>query len=332
VSEALAFVPHEMAGFASRANGWSRRLREEAGSVDDALDRLRATSSEFVPALAGHEAAVEELADRVLALSESVGALGAAAEEADRQGIRGAEVLSLVRGGVELARNADRVVGINDAVQQLLRFSLYSLRASASGVRLLLHERRYGPRAMPSIASARATMPGGATAPRGAVRVWQIQLYRALKDAHRANVIAYQNARRAMHARPPLTPAGQHVRRFFQHNRYGRVLRVGGKALGGVGVGIGVYDAAVAARSCDAEGAIVAGASALGGGMMLLSVPGLQLVGGVVVLGALVYENREWIGDRLDDAGEAITSAAQSVQDGADEVLAGARRLVGGLF
>jgi len=325
VSEVIAFVPREMAGFAAEANGWSRRLREEGGAVDDALDRLRATSSEFLPVLPAHGATVEELADRVLALSESVGALGAAAEEADRQGLRDAEILSLLRGGVELARNADRIAGINDAVQHLLRFSWYALRAAWSGGWLLRHARRYGDRPMPSIASARASMPDGARAPRSAARAVQIRMYHEMKAARRAAIAANYDARQAMHRRPPLTRAGQHVRHFFEHNRYGRAIRVGGKALGGAGVVIGGYDAFVAAREGDREKAIVTSVSALGGGLMLATVPGLQLAGGAIVLGALAYENREWIGDRLDDAGNAVAEAA-------GDVLGGARRIVEGLF
>lgn len=84
---ATAFPTAAMDDFAADAGGWASELRAEAADLSTALDAFRSSGSEFMPSVPAHGGRIESLGDRTAALGDSVGALAAAAEEADRRGV-----------------------------------------------------------------------------------------------------------------------------------------------------------------------------------------------------------------------------------------------------
>lgn len=320
MSSQVLFVPEEMYGFSAEASSMGGSLREEGGAVDDALDRFRSSSSEFVPSLPAHGASIEGIAERVVALGDGVGALGEAAEEADRRGMDLAEALLAAGGAIRLA---DTLTQSNDALQNLLRFSVYSVRAVRESLRPMLQRARWGSRPMPRIDRVRSSLPGGERLPRAEVRRIQMAQYRrnqrALADARRAG----QAARSGMRARPPLTTIGGRVRNFMQNTRTGRALGFGGRALGVVGAGLQAYDAYSAFREGDVEEGVTKSVGAVGGAMMMTGTPVGVVVGGTLVVGSLIYEHREAIGQGISDAAGAIEDVGSDLVEGAGKVLDG---------
>lgn len=99
----------------------------------------------------------------------------------------------------------------------------------------------------------------------------------------------------------------------FAASKLGTAARVGGGALGVVGI---VLDSASAYRSFkdgDIEGGTVSAAKAIGGGMMLF--PGGQAAGAVILGGALIYENREAIASGARWLGRSTASATKWASD-----------------
>jgi len=310
----VLFVPEQMYGFSAAAAESGGALRDEAGNVDDALDRFRSSSSEFVPSLPSHGASIEGIAERVVALGEGVGALGEAAEDADRRGVNLAEALLAAGGAI---RFADTLAQSNEALQNLLRFSVYSVRAVRESLRPALQRARWGSRPMPRIDRVRSSLPGGRQLPRAEVRRIQMRQYRANKRALAEARRNMQAARSGMRARPPLTTIGGRVRDFMQNTRAGRALSFGGRALGVVGTGLQAYDAYSAFREGDVEEGVTKSVGAVGGMLMMTANPVGVVVGGTMVVGSLIYEHREAIAEGVSDTVDAIGGAIE----GAGEVL-----------
>lgn len=322
MSAVVTFVPDELNDFAAQANTWAVALREEAFDLEGALARFRAGSGEFVPAVPDHPVTIEGLGDRLAALADSVAALGAAAEQADREGLRLRDVLLTVGGGV---RTADKTAGGGEALVHLSRFGTYSVRAGKSRMRLAAFDRRWGTGHMPDIRRVRQSMPDGFTRRRPEVRTRQLEIYRKLKDQRAAARRAYDNALQGLRTRRPVTGLGQRVRHFLHDTPTGRVVTRGGRVLGGAGVALGTYDAVTAFQRGDIERGLVSSISAGGGLVMLLATTPVGIgIGATLVVGVLIYEaykNREAIGDAISGFAEDAADSARSVIEGAASVL-----------
>lgn len=329
MSDVVTFVPDEMFGFAVEADAWAESVRDEAAEVGDALSRFRSSSTEFVPALPDHQSTMEGIGDRLVSLSEGVGALGAAAEQADREGVRLAEVLTLVAGGVNTASS---LVGASQALLDYTRFGVYSSRALRSGLTLARYNRLYGASGMPSTAHVRRLVPGGAEMPRSEIRRIRSQIHQQVKGPRRATLAAHYRNRFGMRTRPPATALGGRINHFLTSTRTGSAIRVGGRVLGGAGVVLSGVDAVQAFREGDVERGVTSTVSAVGGAMMLAGGPAGVVVGGALVIGALAYQHREAIGEALDDVGEGISNVASGAVDAGRGLVEGAGRVLGGVF
>lgn len=106
----------------------------------------------------------------------------------------------------------------------------------------------------------------------------------------------------------PLTNTGQQIRN-------NPVLRNGGRALGVFGTAMSATDSITSFRDGDIERGVTQGAQAVGGAMMMVPVPGVQIAGAAIVAGAMIWENREWIADKASDLGNAVTDAAKGAKD-----------------
>lgn len=309
MSSTITLVPDELYDLAAEADTWAVALREEAADVGAALTKFRSSSSEFVPALPDHAGTIAGIGDRVAALAESIGALAAAAEQADRDGVRLHDVLLAIAGGINLA---DKIVSGAEGTMRLLRFGFYSLRMAASGSALARLRLRWGSRAMPDIGKVRGSIPGGAGMPRSEVRGIQKQIYREIKGPRAAARRANANAVRGLRTQTPVTPVGGRVSNFLNTTTTGKVIKVGGKVLGAVGTVLSAYDAYDSFKKGDVEGGVTASVATVGGVLMMTGGPVGVAVGATLVVGALVYENRE-----------AIADAARSVVNGAGKLLGG---------
>lgn len=329
MSDVVTFVPDQMYGFAVEADGWAASVRDEAAEVGDALARFRSSSTEFVPALPDHESAMEALGDRLVSLSEGVGALGSAAEQADREGVRLSEVLTAVGGGINLASS---LAGASEALLQYTRFSVYSSRALRTGRTLAQYNRLYGTGGMPSTAHVRARVPGGMQMPRSEIRRIRSQLHQQIKGPRRATLAAHYRNRFSLRSRPPVTAMGGRINHFLTNTRTGSAIRVGGRVLGGAGVVLSGIDAVQGFREGDVERGVTSTVSAVGGAMMLAGGPAGVVVGGALVIGALAYQHREAIGEALEDVGEGVADVAEGAVDAGRGLVEGAGRVLGGIF
>lgn len=319
MSAAVTFVPDEMRGFAAEADGWAVALREEARDLDAALDRFRASSSEYVPAIPDHAGRIDGLAERMSSLAEAVGTLAAAAEQADREGVRLHDLLLTVGNSV---RYADKVAGMTESGLRLIQMGAYGALRALHASRLAALRRRWGVRSMPDIGAVRQSIPGGPDLPRSQVRPRQIAQYRANKRIRAAALRNHNNAVQAMRTRRPLTTFGQRVQHFLHNTRAGRVVTRAGRVLGGVGVALGAYDAITQFRTGQYEDSAISGMSALGGFVLLVAVTPVGIgIGAGLVVGALILENREWIGEQVGGVAEGVADAGRSVIEGAASVL-----------
>lgn len=319
MSAAVTFVPEEMDGFAAEADGWALALREEARDLDAALDRFRTSSSEYVPAVPDHAGRIDSLAERMSSLAEAVGTLAAAAEQADREGVRLHDVLLTVGNSV---RYADKVAGMTESGLRLIQMGAYGALRALHASRLAALRRRWGVRSMPDIGAVRQSIPGGPDLPRSQVRPLQLSQYRVNKRIRAPALRNHDNAVQAMRTRRPLTAFGQRVHHFLHNTRAGSVVKHGGRVLGGVGVALGGYDAYNAFQAGDVEGGIVNVVSAGGGLVLLLATTPVGIaIGAGLVIGALVWENREWIGEQVGGLAEGAADIGRSVIEGAASVL-----------
>lgn len=315
----LVFVPEDMYAFAADAEVWADDVRATGRDAQRALDAFASSSSEFVPALPAHGAAMGSLADQATALAENVAVLGAAAEEADRVGITDfRDLLLTVAAGV---RVADAVTGVPDAVARLVRTSVHGTRALDSAADLWRISRRYGDRPMPDIAAIRAETPGGRTLPRREIRSLQRQKYRELKKARARLRGARAGSVDALHSNRPVTGVGQRVRTFMTTSRTGRVISRGGRVLGVAGTLVAAADTGMAIYEGDTERAVTSGLATAGGALMLTANPVGIGVGAAIVVGVTVYENWDTISGWAEDRWDAVSNVGSSVVDGARGLL-----------
>ena len=319
MSNDVVFVPEAMYEMAADLEVWADDLRDTGDDVDEALDDFRSSSSEFVPALPAHGAAIDSAADLTVVLAENVALLGAAAEEADRQGIRDfTAVVTSVAAGI---RTADLATNVPAGILRLVRTSIHGTRAVDAGARTWNLARQYGNRPMPDIGRIRARTPGGATMARSEVRVIQRAKYRELKVARRLLLRRSASSGAALRTNQALTGAGRRVQDFLRNTRPGRVLTVGGRALGVAGAGLSFYNSYTAVREGDTEGAITSGLAGAGSVMMLTPNPVIAGIGAAIVVGVVVYEKWDTISGWADSAADAIGDGVSSVVGGAGRFL-----------
>lgn len=319
MSAVITFVPEEMADFAADADAWAVALREEASDLGAALERFRAGSSEHVPALPDHAARIDDLAQRMASLAEAVGTLATAADEADREGLRLEDILLTVGNSV---RYADRLAGAGESCLRLVQISVYGAIRTLNASRLAVLRRRWGLRSMPDMAAVRRSVPHGPQMPRSQMRPLQLDRYRLNKRLRAPALRNHSNAVQGLRTRRPLTGFGQRVHDFLQQTRAGRVTTLAGRALGGVGVAIGAYDAYNAFEAGDVEGGMASTLSASGGLVLLLAATPVGIgIGAGLVIGGLILQNREWIGQQIGGLAENLGDAGRSVMEGAASVL-----------
>lgn len=131
----------------------------------------------------------------------------------------------------------------------------------------------------------------------------------------RTSRVVIHGARSATEAANALSDNTPLARTF--HVRVPPVLRVTGKALGGVGIGLNLADALYDVRNEDVAG-FASNAAAVAGGLTLMfaSAPLLVTAGAVLVVGSLIYEaNREEIDHMVTAAREKLGDAAERVGD-----------------
>ncbi len=214
MSNDVVFVPEAMYEMAADLEILADDLRATGEDVEDALNRFRSTSSEFVPPLPAHGEAIDSAADLIVTLGENVGLLGAAAEEADREGVGNfGSIVSSVAAGI---RMADAATSGSEAILRLVRTSVSGTRAVTAGAQTWNIARQFGSRPMPSTASIRAMTPGGATMARREIQVVKKVKYRELKAVRRALLRRSNESRYALRANRGLTGPGRRVQDFLK--------------------------------------------------------------------------------------------------------------------
>ena len=323
MSNDVVFVPEAMYEMAADLEIWADDLRATADDVEAALNRFRSSSSEFVPPLPAHGVAIDSAADLTVVLAENVGLLGAAAEEADREGVTNfGEVVSLVAAGI---RTADTATSMTQGVLRLVHTSVHGTRAVDAGARTWNIARQFGGRSMPDIKRIRAMTPGGATMARTEIRAVQLAKYRELKATRRLLLRRSSQGRTGLRTNRALTGPGRRVQDFLKKPGLGRGLTVAGRVLGGVGAAVSAVDAVAAATDGDTEEAITKGVSAAGSVMLMTPNPVVAGAGAVLIVGAFAYDKREEIGQLADRGADAVV-------DGASSVVKGAGRVLGSIF
>ena len=323
MSNDVVFVPEAMYEMAADLEVWADDLRATGDDVEDALERFRASSSEFVPPLPAHGAAIDSAADLTVALAENVALLGAAAEEADREGVRNfGEIVSLVATGI---RTADAATSLPEGVLRLIHTSVHGTRAVDAEARTWNIARQYGNRPKPDIKQIRARTPGGATMSRREIKVIRSAKYRELKRARRALLRRARDSRHALRTNRALTGPGRSVQDFLKKPGVGRALKAGGTGLSVVGGALSTVDAVAAAADGDTERAVTSGLSAAGSFMLITPNPVIAGVGAALVVGVAVYENWDTISGWAE-------SGADAVGDGVSSVVKGAGRILGNIF
>lgn len=114
----------------------------------------------------------------------------------------------------------------------------------------------------------------------------------------------FNATRHALRTNQPLTRVGQVLENNRHYARFARGVGVLGVATSGVSM-VG------AIREGDVEGAITSGVTVAGSAMLMF--PATAPVGAVLVAGALIYENREAIGNAAKKAGNAVKDSAKWV-------------------
>ncbi|MGH3665514.1 MAG: hypothetical protein ACRDU8_05405 [Egibacteraceae bacterium] len=318
MNDEIRFIPQQLYEVAADVEVWADDLRTVGSDVDGALEAFRSSSSEFAPNLPAHGTAIGSGGDLMVVLAESVAALGAAAEEADRQGIDDfRQIVLAVAGGI---RMAGTVTGPPQNVLRLIRTSVHGTRAVSSGARLWRINRRYGSRPMPDIAKIRALAPGGNTMPRHQARELVKSKYRELKKTRRPLLRANYDSRHALHTNRPLSRYGRGVRNFMTNTRTGRLVSTGGRVLGGAGTVLAGVDTVNAIYEGDTERAVTSGLSTVGGALMMTANPVGVTAGAVIVTGVLIYENWDTISDWGEGAVDAVGDLGSSVVEGAGKL------------
>lgn len=101
----------------------------------------------------------------------------------------------------------------------------------------------------------------------------------------------------------------------FRASRAGSVTRLGGRALGVVGVVGGALDTWDAVRAGDEERAWTSGLGTAAGVAMLSGFPPLQVAGAVVTGGLLVLEHRDELAGAARAVGATVSEAASAAAD-----------------
>ncbi len=306
-----------------------RVLGRRADDVDDAaaavghgIDRFRGSSSAYVPSLPPHRTRGAELAARLDDLGHRVARTHGAMVAADRWiGVRAALWAEGVKGTVD------------DAVD-----GWHGLLGVWAGTRRAVLEARH-----PDEWNY-ADVKAGEVARGRRPTADEVRRIRDHRNA-RNEVVRARLARVEAHIAGPLhemSLAGivadtrQDVQRLlgrglgsyrspadvggrlgttldrFRSSRAGAVTRIGGRALGGAGLVLDAADTYRALRAGDEERAWTSGLRTVAGAAMLSGFPPVQLLGGVVTGGVLVYEYRDEIADGARALGRGIGSAASA--------------------
>ena len=316
----VSFDPAAMEDVSSDLGVIASSLDTAAGEVSDALARFSASSSEFVPALPAHDNAITTNATQAEELSTDVGALAEAARAADEDGI---DLASMLRSGLGAAGAVSNVLGRSQAVLDLMRRGAHGARAGTAASRLWLMNRRWGSRAMPSMSAVRSSIPGGQGLPRrgpGGAREAQLRQYRENRNQRRQLTRQQRSGAAGMRNASPVTRAGERVAGFMNDTRTGQALQRGGRALGGLGLGLGAVNTVTSAIDGDVEGAIVNGVATAGGALMVFGGPVGIAAGAAITAGVLVYENWDSITDAASSAADWVGDKASSLADGARRV------------
>lgn len=96
-----------------------------------------------------------------------------------------------------------------------------------------------------------------------------------------------------------------------RNSRVGAATRLGARVFGVVGIGLGVHDSVQSFRRRSFGDAAAAGASAAGGVLLMTGFPPAQVLGGVLVAGATVYEFRKEIAAGARTARRAVEAEVE---------------------
>lgn len=326
-----------------------RAARDAGEEVGHALARMRARSGELVPPTPDHAGTAAVLGDQLAELGADVDQLGVALARADRWTLpswvpamdrwgrpstraAGVDLLAFedVRSSTDAARVVRHVGYAHGRLARLdppdgePRWRNRHLDAELDDVRQRTTRREYRARRR----QARLARNVRVERTRDAVEaIWagrdEALVQRSLTAqlrASRADLRALRHGSPAAEstARTTIGRAAQ----AMGTSRVATVARLGGRALG---VASMVYDGAGALSSAADRSygdAASQAASAVGSALLLSGVPPLQVVGGVLVVGATAYEFRHeiaaagrWVAGRTADATDALHGAATGVRD-----------------
>lgn len=315
MSNDVVFVPEAMYEMAGDLEGWAGDLRATGDDVDEALERFRSSSSEFVPALPAHGEAIDRAADLTVVLGEEVAQLAAAAEEADRLGVD-----DIVRAAAFVVQGADQIVSGSQGSLRLTRAGVYGRRVVEAGAPLWNIARQYGSRPKPDLGLLRARTHGGAAMRRAAMKPIRSATYRNLQRQRRTLLNRSNQGRFSLRNNRPLF--GGSIRNFLAaHPRLGTALRWGGRGLGGAAAGLAFSDAYGAFQAGDTVDGIASTLNGVGSLMMMTPNPVVAGVGAVLVVGTTIYQHRETLGRWAESGASAVADGVSSVVGGAGRVL-----------
>lgn len=317
---AVAFTPGAMEDVAADVEVQGDLLDDTAADVGAALDAFLASSSEYVPSIPAHEAAIATHAELLRGLATSVLHLAAAAREADE---RGFDLWAFLATGVDWTRRVGGANSQREAVVALLQLSGHGARHVRASVESLRLTARYGPRAMPAIEAIRREVAGGVSMSRQAIRGHQLARYRELKDTRTALARTQRNAAAAIRAVPagsPLTRIGTRVGDLMTTTRGGQALRSAGRGLGFAGVAIGAWDTVDDVVEGDYENAVVSGLGTAGSIMLMSGNPVVMGAGAVITVGVVVYDNWDTITDFGGDVVDGLADFGGGIVDGASDI------------
>lgn len=317
-----ARVGAELAEVAELRRVFGRRADDIAAEADDvgaAIDRFRARSSQYVPVLPAHRARGIELAGRLDDLGFRV--------ERTRDSLAAADRWLVTRIGwraYQLESLRQTVAGVPATLRATAPGSWARARRWAmdlEGEKLTNRQVRFG-------------VPGARDLPRDEVVALRTQINRTngllrlqYDEAWTASMDwARQQTPAAMWqdtvadlkriaGRGPgvglsvddAANALGRVRARISSSRIGAVGRLGSRAVGVAGVGLGGWDTYNGIREGDNEQIVTGSLSMLSGAAMMTPFPPVQVAGALVAGGLLVYEYR----DEIAAAGRAVVDGAR---------------------
>lgn len=309
-------------------------LADGARGVDAALDRFRARSSDYVPHLPPHGA-------RGLQLAARLDELGFRAERAHDQ-IRHADRWAATHAAGWLHdRDQDR-----RAVMDVANGGWYGGRGSWSRFRRAVldldhpregwkyHEvhRALGERAdlleSDDIRAMRDQVNARNRAIRDQLTRLDLEFDRYADGVTPAALLRDTRAdiQRVRGLGPGAVEVGEEAAsrigrtvQGFRGSRIGAVTRIGGRALGVVGLAQGAYDIYEGAQQGDTEQFVTGGLATAAGIAMMTPFPPAQLAGAIITGGLLVYEYHDEIARGARAVGRGIANGARAVADAATD-------------